>query len=186
MSARKEEYVPAMADAAVKTKTGKDWAGWFSALDKAGARKLDHKSIVELLHEQHDVTPWWSQTVTVEYERARGMRELHQKTDGFSVSATKTVAVSVAALYAATASAGQRKKWFPKGTFEVSSQTPDKYINGAWNETARLNIGFYAKGADKAQIAVQINKLASATEVERERGLWKSALAKLHTQLTAS
>ena len=26
-----------MSDAAIKAKTGKDWAGWFAALDKAGA-----------------------------------------------------------------------------------------------------------------------------------------------------
>ena len=32
-----QDYVPNMSDAAVKAKTGKDWAGWFGALDKAGA-----------------------------------------------------------------------------------------------------------------------------------------------------
>ena len=28
-----------MTDAAIKAKTGKDWEGWFKALDKAGAAK---------------------------------------------------------------------------------------------------------------------------------------------------
>ena len=27
-----------MTDAAIKQRTGKDWAGWFAALDKAGGR----------------------------------------------------------------------------------------------------------------------------------------------------
>src|SRR5688572_13398015 len=66
-------YVPNMSDTAVKAKTGKDWAGWFGALDKAGAAKLKHSQIAELLHETHDIPGWWCQMVTVEYELARGL-----------------------------------------------------------------------------------------------------------------
>jgi hypothetical protein len=172
-----------MADATVKAKTGKDWASWFSTLDRAGAAKLDHKSIAKLLHEKHDVPGWWSQTVTVEYERARGLRQAHQTADGFTVSASKTLNANLAAAYAATAIAANRKAWFPAGTFKISSQTQDKYINGAWNDAARINIGFYSKGENKAQIAVQISKLTSEADVERERTEWKAALAKLQLLL---
>ena len=70
----------------------------------------------------------------------------------------------------------------PKGAFKASSQTRNKYLNGEWKR-ARVNVGFYAKGADKAQIAVQVNKLASKEEVERERATWKAALAKLQAAL---
>ena len=46
---------PIMTDAGVRAKTGRDWAYWFGALDKAGAAKLDHKEIVgvnpEVAHE---------------------------------------------------------------------------------------------------------------------------------------
>ena len=69
-----QEYIPGMSDAAVKAKTGKDWAGWFGALDKAGAANLNHPQIARLLHEKHGVAGWWSQMVTVEYELARGLR----------------------------------------------------------------------------------------------------------------
>jgi hypothetical protein len=117
--------------------------------------------------------------VTVEYELARGLRVRHETASGFSVSASKTIATSLASLYAATARAEQRKQWFPKGTFELSSQTQDKYFRGSWNKTARLEIGFYAKENGKAQIAVQVNKLAKRSDVDRERAAWKAALAKL-------
>jgi len=40
-------------------------------LDKAGAKKMDHKQIVAYLSEQHQVGPWWQQMVTVGYEQAR-------------------------------------------------------------------------------------------------------------------
>jgi hypothetical protein len=182
MPAELQAYVPNMSDDAVKAKTGKGWAAWFGALDKAGARKLKHPQIAQLLHEKHGVPGWWCQMVTVEYELARGLRVRHQTASGFSVSASKTIATTLSALYAATASAAKRKQWFPKGDLEVSSQTKNKYFRGNWNG-ARLEIGFYAKEGNKAQIAIQVNKLAKRADVDRERAAWKAALLKLQKLL---
>jgi hypothetical protein len=178
-----QEYIPGMSDAAVKAKTGRDWAGWFGALDKAGAAKLKHPQIARLLHDKHGVPGWWSQMVTVEYELARGLRVRHQTATGFSVSASKTIATTLSALYAATVSAAKRKKWFPPGELEVSSQTKNKYFRGSWNGGARLEIGFYAKEGGRPQIAVQVNKLAKRSDVDRERAAWKTALTKLQELL---
>ncbi len=179
MAKKAQTYVPSMSDAAVKTKKGKDWAGWFGALDKAGAAKLDHGSIANLLSKKHGMPGWWCQMVTVEYERARGLRARHETASGFSVAISKTVATSLGDLYEATANAAKRKKWFPKGAFESSSQTKNKYFRGAWKKSARIEIGFYAKGAGKAQIALQVSKLAKKADVELERTEWKKALGKL-------
>ena len=178
-------YVPNMSDTAVKAKTGKDWAGWFGALDKAGATKLKHSQIAELLHEKHDIPGWWCQMVTVEYELARGLRVRHQTATGFSVSASKTIETSLSALYAATTNAARRKQWFPKGDLDVSSQTKNKYFRGSWNGHGRLEIGFYAKEGGKVQIAIQVNKLAKRADVDRERAAWKAALGKLQKLLEA-
>ncbi|HUO02651.1 MAG TPA: hypothetical protein VMU31_07725, partial [Rhizomicrobium sp.] len=68
--------------------------------------------------------------------------------------------------------------WFPKGKFEETSRTEDKYWRGKW-KSGRLEVGFYAKGAGKAQIALQSNKLASQDMVEKERALWKKAMDRL-------
>jgi hypothetical protein len=186
MAARKPSHQPSMSDEAVKAKTGKDWAEWFKLLDAAKAQTLEHRAIVTLLSKTHGVPGWWRQMVAVEYEHARGLREVHQKSDGFSVSASKTVTVALPRLYRAAATDAQRKRWFPAGTFVASSVTLDKYVRGAWNKSARLEFGFYAKGSDKAQITVQVNKLASARAVEHERAAWKAALAALDKQLTGA
>ncbi len=172
-----------MSDAAVKAKTGKDWPTWFGLLDRAGAAKLEHKAIATLLATKHAVPGWWSQNITVEYERARGLRERHEVAGGFAVAVTKTIATSLSALYEATADTARRKKWFPKGAFKLSSQTKDKYFRGAWKGHARLEIGFYARSAGKAQIALQVRKLPKKTDVEIERAEWKAALAKLQGML---
>lgn len=179
------QYVPGMSDEAVKARTGKDWAGWFGTLDAAGATQLKHGDIATLIAKQYGIAGWWSQMLTVEYERARGMRLRHETAQGFSVSITKTIDTSLAKLYAAVTQPAQRKKWFPKGAFTQSSQTKNKYFRGAWKKNARLEMGFYPKGTGKAQIAVQIGKLAKPSDVEPERAVWKAALTKLKGSLEA-
>ncbi len=179
MSAKEQAFRPSVSGAAVKAATGRDWAGWFAILDRAQAAKMSHKTIAKLLHETHKVPGWWAQTVTVNFERARGLRARHQKSDGFSVGVSKTMHGDVSTLYAAVVDSGMRVRWFPTGAFKISSQTTDKYVRGAWKNGARLEFGFYSKDGGKAQIAVQINKLNASAAVEAERALWKKALTKL-------
>jgi hypothetical protein len=64
-----------------------------------------------------------------------------------------------------------------------SSQTQEKYFRGSWNGTARLEIGFYPKEG-KAQIAVQVRKLAKRADVDREKAAWKAALGKLERMVS--
>jgi hypothetical protein len=168
-----------MSDAAVKARTGRDWAGWFAVLDKAGARRLTHREIVAILSTRHALPGWWCQMVTVEYERARGLRARHQTAEGFSVAISRTLRTRLSHLYAVTARSGERRKWFPRGAFEPSSQTRDKYFRGRWKQGARLEIGFYARGSGKSQIAVQVSHLAHKGDVEPVRRSWKAALARL-------
>jgi hypothetical protein len=88
--------------------------------------------------------------------------------------------MSLADLYAWTASGAKRRSWFPRKKFTPSSQTKNKYLRGAWGGgQARLEFGFYAKGAGRAQIAVQVSKLAGRAEVDSERAAWRKALDKL-------
>jgi hypothetical protein len=178
-----QAYIPSMSDPAVKAKTGRDWSDWFGLLDAAGAAQLEHRAIARWLAKEHGVGSWWCQMVTVEYERARGLRARHETATGFSVAVSKTVEATLSDLYQAAASAARRKRWFPRGTFVATSQTEDKYLRGSWNGTARLELGFYAKGANKAQIAVQIGKLDKRARVEPERAAWKAALEKLAQRL---
>jgi hypothetical protein len=172
-------YVPTISDAAVRARTGKDWKGWFGILDRAAATRLGHAQIAAMLVRRHHLRPWWSQMVTVEYERSRGLRARHQTAQGYAVAVSRTVATGLPHLYQVTARAGERRKWFPRGAFEPSSQTRDKYFRGRWRHGARLEIGFYARGTRKSQIAVQVSRLAKKSEVETVRATWKAALTRL-------
>ena len=175
---------PMMSDAGIQAKTGHDWAYWFVALDKAGAAKLDHKGITELLDRKFKPGPWWGQMIAVSYERARGIRAANQKCDGeFSVSVTKVYSVPLSRLYAVATDPKLWPRWLPAGKFEETSRTSEKYLRAKWKTGARLAVGFYAKGADKAQIACDIGKLAGSDAVEKERAAWKKAVERLHALL---
>ena len=179
----KSKIKTTMTDAAIKAKTGKDWAGWFAALDKAGAASMDHKAIATLARENMGAGDWYGQMIAVSYERTRGIRAMNQKCDGeFSVSVTRMVTAPLSKLYDAATS--RPEAWFPKGVFAESSRTKDKYWRGKW-KSGRLEIGFYAKGPGKAQIALQSNKLLSQAAVEKERILWKKAIDKLQNMVEA-
>jgi len=181
-AARMEGWKPSISDEKVKAATGRGWMGWFVILNKANAGALPHKQIAQLLYDK-GCPGWWSQMITVEYEWARGGRQKHEQTGGFSVSITKVMPVDLPVLFSAATDPKLRAKWFPKGAFEETSKTENKYWRGKWKKDARLEVGFYAKGAGKSQIALQVNKLPDAGSVEKERAAWKKAFEKLATLL---
>src|SRR6266550_1869640 len=91
----KESIKPRMSDEAVESKTGKNWSRWFKHLDAAGAKKMTHQEITAHLSEKHDVRPWWTQMIAVTYEQARGLRDKHQKPEGYEISVSRTIGAPV-------------------------------------------------------------------------------------------
>jgi hypothetical protein len=78
-------------DAAVVKATGKALGDWFAVLDERGARSLPHRDIARLLGDEFGVPGWWSQTVTVEYEKHIGRRETGQSQSGaYTASRSRT------------------------------------------------------------------------------------------------
>ena len=185
-SKAKNDWPPAsISDEKVKAATGRGWMGWLVILNAANASALPHAEIAEILSKK-GAPPWWSQMIAVEYERARGGRKRNERPDGkFSVNVTKVMPVSLARLFAAATAEKTRKAWFPPGAFEETSRTKDKYWRGKWKTDRKLEFGFYAKGDGKASIALEIGKLPSEAEVERERAAWKKAMEKLQEMLVA-
>lgn len=99
-----------VSDKAVKAKTGKTWPVWFAILDKWGAKKKPHREIAKYLREKQKMPSWWCQMVTVGYERARGLRAVHQTAEGFSAQRSKTFTVPLSRLYAAWKDAAGRSR----------------------------------------------------------------------------
>lgn len=157
-----------MSDKAVKTKTGKDWRQWFSILDKAGARKMSHKAIAEYLYLKRGVPDWWSQMVTVTYEQSRGLREKHQRADGYAVSASKMFKVPINVMYKNWSDEKLRRQWL-KEKFVVRKTTMDRSMRITWPDSTHVDVYFYEKDTVKSQAALQHSRLGDPAQVERMR-----------------
>jgi uncharacterized protein YndB with AHSA1/START domain len=192
-----EQRYAKVGDAAVTKATGRGWKEWFALLDKAGAKKLDHKGIVALLYPKHLKLGWWCQMITVGYEQARGLRDQHQKPDGYSVSGSKTLDVPVAEAYAAWASLPARRRWLGKDAgFLVRKATRNKSLRITWPAAPRekhgptsVSVNFYSKGtggtgrSPRCMVQLQHDKLPDAKSAARRKVYWKIALARLAAAL---
>jgi uncharacterized protein YndB with AHSA1/START domain len=175
-----------MSDDAVRAKTGKTWPQWFSLLDKAGAKNMNHRDIVALIASKHKLSPWWQQMVTVGYELARGLRRKHERPDGYSISRSLTLKVPVTKLYAFWDNPNLRAKWLPHDGITIRTAEPAKSMRFIWEDgTTAVEANFQAKGSQKSQITVQHNKLPSAAAGERMKKSWGQYLERLADLLHA-
>jgi hypothetical protein len=124
----KSKTGPRMSDEAVKAKTGKVWKEWFSILDRAGAKKMAHQEIAMYLHTDYEVGPWWTQMVTVTYEQERGLRDKHQKPDGYQISVSRTIDAPLARIFKSFANEKERTAWLGEEGL-VSSESNDEQNN---------------------------------------------------------
>jgi hypothetical protein len=91
-----------MSDEAIKANTGCPWARWVAALDHHKAYTWTHREIADFVHTKYKVPDWWTQTVTVGYERIKGLRAIGQRRDGsYEATKSKTFAAPVSRLYRA-------------------------------------------------------------------------------------
>ena len=175
-----------VSDDAVKARTGKAWPEWYAILDAAGAKKLDHKSIVAILNKKHSVGSWWRQMITVGYEQERGLRQLHQGPKGYAATASKTINVPVGSLFNAWKDQKARAHWLPKADFEIRKATPGRSMRITWvDKKTNVDVGFFPKGSNKSQVAVEHGKLPDAQAVARMKSFWSKALGTLKANLEA-
>ena len=169
-----------MSDEAVKAKTGKKWNEWFAILDKAGAKEMSHREIVKVLNSKHKVGPWWQQMVTVTYEQARGLRNVHEKPEGYQISVSRTVKVPLATLYKAVANEKRRSDWLSEDGLAVRKTTSNKSLRMTWKDgKSSFEFNFYPKGDDKSQVVVQHSKLPDAKAAAKMKTFWSQALDRL-------
>jgi uncharacterized protein YndB with AHSA1/START domain len=175
----KEQLKARISDEAVEAKTGRTWSRWFKHLDAAGAKKMTHQEIVAHLHDKHGVRPWWTQMVAVTYEQARGLRDKHEKREGFEISVSRTVAAPIPKAYKAWIDDKTRKKWLPSNvTIRKATTNKSLRLNGEDGQTI-VAAAFLAKGDGKTQVVAQHNKLPDAKAAAKMKKFCGEALDRL-------
>jgi hypothetical protein len=191
-----------LSDVKARERTGHGLDHWFAVLDAFGAPAKGHTAAARHLHDDHGVDGWYSQGITVAYERARGLRAVNQRTDGaYEVSASKVVAGSTADVVAAFTRPRQRKAW-TAGCDSALAAALDAAVktSGAkgfviradrlgryrykWNDTT-VQLYVVPKGEDTSTVTVAHSKLAGAADVDVRRAQWRAALAALAAHLAA-
>jgi hypothetical protein len=166
------------SDTVIKARTGRDWAEWCAALDEAGAAAWPHGEIAKLVDTMHEAGGWWSQAVTVGYERAHG-RAVNQRPGGaFYVTASKTLPVPSARAHACFTDPALRARWLDEAV-TIRGTTPPRSVRIIWTDGTNVTVEITAKSAAKCIVAVEHSKLPDAEVVEARRAFWKAALERL-------
>ena len=157
---------PGVSDAAVQRATGKSWDEWFALLDAWHGTTHNHTEIARHVYETYGIDGWWAQSVTVGYERARGMRALHERPDGFSMNASKTFPVPVERLFAAFVEQDERERWLEAVELRNRTNQPNKSARfDVLPGDTRLAVTFVAKGPEKV-----CRSTPAGSPLQRRRG----------------
>lgn len=175
-----------MSDANIKEKTGCTWERWVYALDRHKANELSHRDIAALVKEKYKVGPWWTQTVTVGYERIKGLRVRGQQRNGtYQMTRSRTFNVPVDTLFDAWKNARVRKQWLNGETVKVRTATAPKSMRLDWTDGSIIAVGFVAKGKSKSAVALAHTKLPDRETANRLKDEWSKRLDSLGEVLVA-
>jgi uncharacterized protein YndB with AHSA1/START domain len=174
-----------MSDEAVQAKTGRTWPEWVDALDAVGSDEMPHAEIARHLKEGHGLSGWWAQTVTVAYERIRGLRDVGQRRGGgYEANKSKTIHVPVVTLYEAFADEDVRARWLPGVEMEITTLNEEKNARAVWSDGTRVSFTFVDKGGAKSVLNIQHSKLPDEVAREERKEYWSRRLEALADLLT--
>jgi hypothetical protein len=175
-----------MSDEAVKAKTGCTWERWVGALDGAGAAAWPHREIARYVAEKYDVSGWWAQTITVGFERIKGLREIGQRRGGsYDASKSKTIGVPIAKLYKAFSVKRTRMRWLPNDDLTIRTSTREESMRITWGDGTAVEVHFTGKGPAKSLVSVQHRKLPTKAVLNDMKAYWGERLSVLANLLVA-
>jgi hypothetical protein len=188
-----------VSDATARARTGQGLDHWFAVLDRFGGVEKGHTASARHLAVDHGVPGWHAQGITVAYERARGLRTLHQRMNGaFELSVTKIVNGNAREVVHAFTDRKRRARWLvgvdsalgdalvtaldsPSSKGFVVREDGQGRFRYKWGATT-VQFNLLPKGAERTTVAVTHMKLADAATLEALREQWRLALAALARQ----
>jgi hypothetical protein len=169
-----------MSDAAIKAKTGCTWERWVRSLDSHQADTWPHAKIAEFVHTKYKVGDWWAQSVTVGYERIKGLRAIGQRRNGaFEAGKSKTFAVPLSRLYQAWHKADRRAAWLDEPKLVIRTALKDRSLRITWPDRTSVEVMFYAKPGGKSQVTITHRKLPDKATSDRLKAYWTERLSAL-------
>ncbi|MBN8868300.1 MAG: hypothetical protein J0H66_00295 [Solirubrobacterales bacterium] len=174
------DFEPTLSSEKLVEATGRNWEQWLELLDQAGAIKRTHTEIARWLTDEQGVPGWWAQSITVGYERARGLREPGQRANGWSVTASKTIEVPVERAFEAFQRDSLLERWLPDTRLSLRTATAPVSARYDWGDgSTRLVVNFESLGPDRCRVALEHEKLPDAQIAERMQAWWRERVTAL-------
>jgi uncharacterized protein YndB with AHSA1/START domain len=183
-----------VTSAAVQKATGQSMDAWFAELDTRGGVTQGRKALSDYLFKEKKVDAWWTVTLAVEYEKARGAVEKDALIRGYGICVTKSIAAPPAKVYAALLDA---KSWMgPNSTAALKEGgawddgdghsgvfkrlAPGKTMKFSWagkghQNVEEVEIKFTAAGA-KTSVVLNHSRLPDRAAADGMRAAWARVL----------
>ena len=182
--ARGAAAAPPFSDDATIRAPGRAQADWYALIDAAGIAAKGHTAIARWLVAEHGVGGWWSQSITVGYERARGLRAKGQMADGFTVSATRTIGTRPERVLDAFDRPEERARWLPDVVLTRRRTKASHTARFDWDEPpSRVVVWATPRPDGRTTVTISHEKLPDAATGERMQALWRAGLVRLAAAL---
>jgi uncharacterized protein YndB with AHSA1/START domain len=191
-------------DATAWLETGHTAEEWFARLDALGGPDLGRQVLGDHLRGDAALTPWWIDTLLVEYEHARGATETDGRALGYTIEVVERIGASPRACYNAFATGAALDGWFGAGN-EIDFRDggawanadgnravlrrllPARRIELTWHQpdaapNTPVDIHFVANG-DATDVKVMHERLQTRPEADGLRHAWDTALGRLKARL---
>lgn len=169
-----------VSEETILARTGHGWRHWVETLDAQRAHARPHGEIAELVHRSGEISGWWTQAVTVGYERIKGLRAIGQRRDGaFEATKSKTLAVPLDTVRRAFTDPALRARWLPGTTPTLRKSASPSSLRLTWEDGTPVDVWLTSKGDAKTQLAIAHRKLASKAEAEERKAYWGERLGVL-------
>ncbi len=175
---------PSLTDKTVKKATGKGWNDWFAILKQEEADQLIHKDIARLLTDKYKIDGWWAQSITVEFERYLGRRQVGQVKSGtFQTAVSKTMPGNLDQVFDLWLEAVKGAEEFNSiplaGKPAISKTEKWRYWRVNLKDGSKITITVGFKSEDKSVLTFSNEKLKDQDAIESWKAFWKDYLKKL-------
>ena len=174
--AAERDAPPTTSPDAVLAATGRELRDWYALLDEHEATGWSHTEIARRLREEHGVAGWWAQSVTVSYERARGLREVHETSRGFEANVSRTIALPAPELFDALHARLSAE------AVGVRTATPPRSARYDLPE-GRMHLVVAPKDEGRATAYLVHHKLPDGAAVARHKARWRAWLGERKAEL---
>lgn len=180
-------------------KTGHGFDHWFGVLDRFGAPKMGHKASARYLQDEHHVSAWYAQSITVTYERARGLRELHQNCTGsYQCSVSRVLKANLKQATTTLLNANADPDWLHQldedsilalqealASERLQHRETANHIR-VRTDQQRFELRITSKKDGRSTIQVTVSHIADRDTLEHFRTAWKNCLDQFKNAANAS